>query len=69
MRAGQEAGAYQRWLSAKSHVDGLAKMAELGVEVNVVKDRQAFVDKVTPIWKKYRKKIGEELFDSVVNAK
>jgi TRAP-type C4-dicarboxylate transport system substrate-binding protein len=69
LRAGQEAGAYQRWLSAKSHIDGLAKLSELGVEVNVVKDRQAFVDKVAPVWEKYRKKIGEELFDSVVNTK
>jgi len=69
LRAGKEAGAYQRWLSAKSHIDGLAKLSELGVKVNVVKDRQAFVDKVAPVWKKYRKKVGEELFDSVVNTK
>ena len=69
LRAGKEAGAYQRWLSVKSHVDGLAMLSELGVQVNVVKDRQAFVDKVKPVWKKFRKKIGEELFDSVVNTK
>jgi tripartite ATP-independent transporter DctP family solute receptor len=69
LRAGEEAGAYQRWLSAKSHVDGLSKLSELGVQVNLVKDRQAFVDKVSPVWKKYRKKIGEELFDAVVNTK
>jgi len=69
LKAGKEAGAYQRWLSVKSHVDGLAKLSELGVHVNLVKDRQAFVDKVSPVWKKYRKKIGEELFDAVVNTK
>jgi len=69
MRAGEEAGAYQRWLSAVSHVDGLAKLSELGVKVNKVEDRQAFVDKVAPVWEKYRKKIGGELFDAVVNTK
>lgn len=69
LRAGKEAGEYQRWLSAKSHVDGLAKLADLGVKVNVVKDKQAFIDKLGPVWEKYRKKIGEELFDAVINTK
>jgi len=69
LRAGKEAGEYQRWLSARSHVDGLVKLAELGVNVNVVKDKQAFIDKVAPVWKKYRKKIGNELFDAVINTK
>ncbi len=69
VQAGQEAGAYQRWLSAVSHVEGLAKLAELGVKVNKVEDRQAFIDKVGPVYEKYRKKIGVELFEGVVNTK
>lgn len=69
LRAGKEAGEYQRWLSAKSHLDGLAKLAKLGVNVNVVEDKQAFIDKVGPVWEKYRKKIGDELFDAVINTK
>jgi len=69
LRAGQEAGAYQRWLSAVSHVEGLAKLAELGVKVNKVEDRQAFIDKVGPVYEKYQKKIGAELFEGVVNTK
>lgn len=69
LRAGQEAGAYQRWLSAVSHVEGLAKLAELGVQVNKVQDRQAFIDKVGPVYEKYQEKIGVELFEGVVNTK
>lgn len=69
VRAGQEAGTYQRRLSAESHVEGLAKLTELGVKVNKVEDRQAFIDKVRPVWEKYRGKIGEELFDGVLNTK
>jgi len=69
VRAGQDAGAYQRWLSAVSHVEGLAKLAELGVKVNKVQDRQAFIDKVGPVYEKYQKKIGVELFEGVVNTK
>ena len=44
-------------------------MKELGVEVNVVEDRQAFIDRVQPIWKKYRGVIGDSWFDEVLNAK
>ena len=69
LRAGKEAGEYQRWLSKVSHVDGLAKLTELGVKVNKVSQRQAFVDKVQPIWAKYRKKLGDELFDAIINTK
>ncbi len=69
IRAGQEAGTYQRWISTVSHLNGLAKMKELGVKVNVVKDRQAFIDRVKPVWAKYRKIVGAEWFDKVQNAK
>jgi tripartite ATP-independent transporter DctP family solute receptor len=69
LRAGREAGAYQRWISAKSHIDGLKKLAELGVKVNKVEDRALFVEKVKPVWEKYRKKLGNEVFDAVINAK
>jgi len=69
VRAGEEAATYQRWLSTVSHLKGLSTMKDLGVKVNVVKDRQAFVDRVQPIWKKYRKIIGDDWFDRVANAK
>ena len=69
IKAGREAGDYQRWISTVSHVDGLQRLTELGITVNKVKDRQAFVDAVQPVWKKYRKKIGNEWFDAIANAK
>jgi tripartite ATP-independent transporter DctP family solute receptor len=69
LKAGKEAGDYQRWISTVSHVDGLKRLAELGIEVNKVEDRQAFVDRVGPVWEKYRQKIGEEWFDTVINTK
>ena len=69
LKAGLEAGEYQRWISTVSHVNGLAKLVELGVTVNKVEDRQAFVDKVESVWTKYRKKLGDELFDSIAATK
>lgn len=67
-KAGKEAGAYQRWVSAKSHVDGMARLADFGVAVNTVADRQPFVDAVGPIWEKYTPEIGSELVDKVLAA-
>ena len=69
LRAGEEAGTYQRWVSTVSHLNGLSKMREIGVEVNVVEDRQAFIDRVEPLWAKYRDVIGEEWFERVLSAK
>jgi TRAP-type transport system periplasmic protein len=69
IKAGREAGEFQRWISTVSHVDGLERLTKLGVKVNVVKDRQAFVDKVKPVWDKYKQQIGEKWFDSVVKTK
>ena len=69
LKAGREAGEFQRWISTVSHVDGLERLTKLGVKVNVVKDRQAFVDKVKPVWDKYKQQIGEKWFDSIVNTK
>jgi tripartite ATP-independent transporter DctP family solute receptor len=68
-RAGHEAGEYQRWVSAVSHVDGLKRLAEAGVKVNVVADRDGFVNAVKPVYEKYRKEIGEEWFKKVSDAK
>lgn len=68
LQAGEEAGRYQRWVSAKSHVDGMARLAERGVEVNVVADRQPFVDAVAPVMEKYKPEIGAELVDQVLAA-
>jgi len=69
LKAGKEAGEFQRWISTISHVDGLERLTKLGVKVNVVRDRQAFVDKVKPVWDKYKQQIGEKWFDSIVNTK
>ena len=69
VRAGEEAGVYQRWLSTVSHLKGLAKMQDLGVNVNIVKDRQSFIDRVQPVWTEYREVIGDDVFDAVLSAK
>jgi len=69
LRAGREAGEYQRWVSTVSHVDGLERLTELGVIVNKVEDRQAFIDKIQWVWDKYRKKIGDKWFDAVTGVK
>jgi len=69
LRAGREAGDYQRWISTVSHVDGLARLAELGIEVNKIADQKAFIDAVQPVWEKYREKIGSEWFDAIINTK
>lgn len=68
LRAGKEAGAYQRWVSAKSHTDGIERLVELGVEVNVVEDRQPFMDAVGPVVDKYKPEIGAELVEKVLAA-
>lgn len=68
-RAGFEAGEYQRWVSAVSHVDGLKKLQEVGVKVNVIQDREAFIKAVQPVYDKYRKAIGEDWFKKVSEAK
>ena len=69
LRAGLEAGEYQRWVSTLSHRDGLARLGEKGVKVNVVADRQAFVDRVKPVWDKYRAALGDQWFQRVLAAK
>jgi TRAP-type C4-dicarboxylate transport system substrate-binding protein len=69
LRAGEEAGEYQRWVSTVSHIDGLQRLQKMGVKVNVVKDRDAFVKAVEPVWDKYRKVIGEDWFRKVQSAK
>lgn len=69
LRAGFEAGEYERWLSTMDHVNGLENLTKLGIKVNVVRERQAFVDRVKPVWEKYKEKIGTNLFDAVVNTK
>jgi tripartite ATP-independent transporter DctP family solute receptor len=67
-QAGFEAGEYQRWISAKSHVNGLAALQKAGVTVNMVANRKPFVDAVKPIWDKYRPIIGEKWFTAFVDA-
>jgi TRAP-type C4-dicarboxylate transport system substrate-binding protein len=64
-RAGLEAGEYQRWVSAVSHVDGLEKLEKLGVKVNVISDRDAFIKAVKPVYDKYTSAIGEDWIKKV----
>ncbi len=66
LKAGKEAGKHQRWLSARSHLLGLQKLSQLGVKLNKVEDKQAFVDKVKPVWEKYKEIFGQALFDAVI---
>lgn len=68
LRAGREAGEYQRWLSAVSHVDGLANLQKIGVKVNTP-NLDAFRAAVKPVWEKYKSEIGEEWIKKVVDAK
>lgn len=69
IKAGREAGEYQRWLSKISHSKGLNELAKLGVKVNIIQDKRAFVQKVMPVWDKYRKKIGDKWFDAIINSR
>ncbi len=69
LRAGEEAGAYQRWASAVSHVDGLDRLEELGVKVTRVEDLKPFRDAVQPVYDKYGPIIGEELIQQVIDIK
>ena len=69
LRAGREAGVYQRWVSAMDHVNGLINMDKAGVKVNKVEDVQSFIDAVVPVWEKYESKIGKEWFDAVLAEK
>jgi TRAP-type transport system periplasmic protein len=69
LQAGFEAGEHQRWISALSHRDGLERLRHAGVKVNVVKDPQPFIDRVKPVWEKYKRQVGEELFAKVFAAK
>ncbi|MCL4764622.1 MAG: TRAP transporter substrate-binding protein [Hyphomicrobiaceae bacterium] len=69
LQAGYEAGEYQRWISAVSHLDGLKRLQETGVKVNMVADRNAFVEAVKPVYEKYSKEIGEDWIKKVRDAK
>jgi tripartite ATP-independent transporter DctP family solute receptor len=69
IRAAQVAGRYERWLSVLDHQSGLDTLRKAGINVNIIKDRQPFIEKVQPVWVKYRKKIGTEWFDKITNAR
>jgi tripartite ATP-independent transporter DctP family solute receptor len=68
IKAAQIAGKYQRWGSVLDHQEGLDILRKAGIHVNIVKDRQPFIEKVRPVWKKYREKIGAEWFEKIVNT-
>lgn len=68
LRAGREAGEYQRWLSTVSHIDGLANLQKAGVKVSTPK-LDPFVAAVKPVIEKYKAEIGEEWVKKVVDAK
>ncbi len=68
LRAGREAGEYQRWLSTVSHLEGLANLQKIGVKVNVP-NLEPFRAAVKPVWEKYKGEIGEEWIKRVIDAK
>lgn len=68
LQAGKEAGQYQRWVSARQHMDGLERLRELGVEVNLVADRTPFVAAVEAVKEKYRPVVGEKWVDAFIAA-
>ena len=81
-RAGFEVMVCQAWRSAKGssvdfeitidaidYANSLKRLQEVGVKVNVVSDRKAFVDAVKPVYEKYRKEIGEDWIKKVSEAK
>ena len=69
LKAGREAGDFQRQVSAKAHETGLEKFKQLGVKVNVVNDLTPFKKAVEPVMAKYRSVIGEDWITQVQNAK
>jgi tripartite ATP-independent transporter DctP family solute receptor len=68
LRAGREAGEYQRWLSTMSHLNGIANLQKAGVKV-VMPKLDAFAAAVKPVVDKYKGEIGEQWIKKVVEAK
>lgn len=60
LKAGREAGDFQRALSAKSHETALSEMQEIGVNVNTLDDLSAFIDASQAVYEKHKDTIGEE---------
>ena len=60
IRAGKEAGEFQRKISAENHKTALDEMRKRGVTVNVVQDLEPFRKATEPVIAKYQKVIGEE---------
>ena len=69
LRAGLEAGEYQRWISAKAHVDGIDRLRKEGTEIYIVEDDTPFRESVKSVHQKYESIIGKEWIDKVKNIK
>lgn len=68
INAGKIACACGRWQSVKQHRQGLEFLVKAGIKVNMVRDRQSFVEKIKPVWDKYKETIGGEWFERIVNT-
>lgn len=69
--AAKECRDYNRRLAAEKSDEYLAKMEEAGVEVTRLTQEQknAFKEKMLPVWESYYDVIGKDLIDEVVNTK
>jgi len=71
MEAAAECRDYNRSLAAEKSSEFLEKMEEAGVEVTTLTPEQkdAFKEKMLPVWDAYSDIIGKDLIDEVVNTK
>ena len=69
LRAGKEAGDYQRWVSAKAHVTGIERLRKEGVEIYIVEDDTPFREAVKSVYAKYEGIIGKDWIEKVRSIK
>ncbi|MCM3711898.1 TRAP transporter substrate-binding protein [Sporosarcina luteola] len=69
-KAGEEAKEYQRVVEQEQAGEFLALLKEKGMKITELTEdeKQAFKDKVQPIYEKYSKLIGEELVNELIKA-
>lgn len=69
-RAGEEAKEYQRVVEQEQSGEFLNLLKEKGMKITELteEEKQAFRDKVQPIYEKYSKLIGEELVNELIKA-
>lgn len=70
MEAAVESRDYNRSLAAEKTGEYLEKMQEAGVEVTelTAQERDAFKEKMLPVWEQYYDIVGKDLIDKIVNT-